>query len=313
VGCFVPIRTELHAAKPCTGARSQRFARAIMGTGQLVVTHVSAADAGEQDQLYGAKRYDSDGRSVSRSVGSGGLEDRLARMHPAAAVASIVLSGYAAICLVFIACGALITHQLGALTRWDNDVVRSFARNRTTTLNDWSSYATKVADTVGILVVLVAAALVLLVLRYRWQALFLVIALSLELLSFLTINAVVGRPRPSGSHLGSVPSTSSYPSGHTAAMIALYGGLAILLSARFRARVVAVVSWLIALCAASAIGLARVYRGMHHPSDVVFGALLGFAVLLVAIVAVRVGQAAAERRRSRAASPAPSLDRAGAR
>jgi membrane-associated phospholipid phosphatase len=240
---------------------------------------------------------------------SGELEDRLSRMHPATAVVSVAVSGYVAMCLVFAGIGLLITHQLAALTRWDDDVVRWFAENRTSSLNHWTDYATKVADTFGILVVLLAAAIVLFVLRHRWEALFLVVALCLELATFLTVNTVVGRPRPAGPRLGSLPSTSSFPSGHTAAIVALYGGMALLINARVRDRIVGLVGWIVALLATTAIGLARVYRGMHHPSDVIAGALLGFAVLAVAFVAMRAGErAAAERHRLHAPSPERSLD-----
>ena len=230
-------------------------------------------------------------------------------MHPATATVSVVFGGYVAICLVFAGLGLLVTHQLGALTRWDDHVVRWFADHRTSSLNHWTDYATKVADTVGILVVLVAAAIVLVVFRHRWEALFLVVALCLELATFLTVNTIVDRPRPAGPRLGSLPSTSSFPSGHTAAMVALYGGMALLINARVRERIVRLVAWIVALIATSAIGLARVYRGMHHPSDVVAGALLGFAALAVAFVAMRAGErAAAERHRRHAPSSERSLD-----
>ena len=254
----------------------------------------------------GAGQRDTDVLVTDRSAES---ENRLTRMHPVMAVASVAISGYLAVCLLFAGIGLLVTHQLGAVTRWDDKVVQSFADNRTSALNHWTSYATKVADTFGILIVLVAATIVLFVIRHRWDALFLVLALCLELATFLTVNTIVDRPRPAGPRLGSLPSTSSFPSGHTAAMIALYGGLAVLVNAELRARLARIVAWVVALVAAAAIGLARVYRGMHHPSDVVAGALLGFAVLVVAFVAVRAGQrAAAERQRRHAPSPAPSLD-----
>ncbi|TML13253.1 MAG: phosphatase PAP2 family protein [Actinobacteria bacterium] len=222
------------------------------------------------------------------------LEGRFARFHPAAAVASVAVSGYVAICLVFAGMG-LLDH----VNRW-------FAGNRTSSMNGWTDHATKVADTSGILVVLVAAIIVLLVFRLRWDAVFLAVALGLELLTFLSINYLVGRPRPDVERLGSLPSTSSFPSGHAAAMLALYGGLAVIVSTRLRARVAAVVCWIIAVLATAAIGVARVYRGMHHPSDVAAGALLGLAVLGVALVAVRTGEmAAAERRRRRAPAGRP--------
>ncbi len=231
---------------------------------------------------------------------SGSLESRVARWHPALAVASVAVSGYVVISLVFAALGLLVTHQLGALTRWDDSVNRWFAANRTGSTNDWTNYATKVANTSGILVVLIAAALVLFLFRHRWEALALLVALCLELLTFLTVNYFVDRPRPDVEHLGAVPSTSSFPSGHTAAMLALYGGLAVFISARVRSRFVGAICWVVAVLATAVIGFARVYRGMHHPSDVLAGALLGLCALGVALVAARAGQlASAERRRAR--------------
>jgi undecaprenyl-diphosphatase len=236
-----------------------------------------------------------------------GLQRRVAHWHPAAAVASVVVSGYVVMCLLFAGIGLLVTHQLGSLTRWDDSVNRWFAQHRTGSTNDWTSYATKVANTSGILVVLVLAAVVLFLFKHRWSALMLLIALGLELLTFLTVNYLVDRPRPDVERLGALPSTSSYPSGHTAATIALYGGLAVLISARVRSWVVWVITWVVAVALATAIGFARVYRGMHHPSDVVVGALVGLAALGVAILAVRTGRmATSERRRLR--SPGSSVN-----
>ena len=80
-------------------------------------------------------------------------------------------------------------------------------------------------------------------------------------------------------------------------------------AALIRARIVGVVCWIIAVVVTAAIGVSRVYSGMHHPSDVAVGVLLGLAVLGVAFVAVRAGQtAAAERRRRREPPAGRSLD-----
>ena len=69
--------------------------------------------------------------------------------------------------------------------------------------------------------------------------------------------------------------TSSYPSGHTGAAVCLYGGIAILLlwlyGARPGVKLAAAALW----CVPVAVALSRVYRGMHYPSDVLAGALLG--------------------------------------
>ena len=44
-----------------------------------------------------------------------------------------------------------------------------------------------------------------------------------ELLAFLVVTAVVNRPRPGVPHLDAAAPTSSFPSGHTAPAVALYG------------------------------------------------------------------------------------------
>jgi len=223
---------------------------------------------------------------------------------------SVAVSGLLVTCTLFVGAGLLVTRQLGGLTQWDDSVVRWIADRRTSALNTWTGYATMLADTLGILVVLLVTTVVLVVLHHRSEALLLLAAICLELAAFLTVNAVVGRPRPDVARLGSLPSTSSFPSGHMAATVALYGGLAVIVNARLRDRIVGLVAWFVALGAAVVVGLARVYRGMHHPSDVVAGALLGSAVLAVAVIAVRVGQqAVAERKRSHTPLPAFPLDR----
>ena len=65
--------------------------------------------------------------------------------------------------------------------------------------------------------------------------------------------------------LDDLPVNQSYPSGHVAASVAVYGGLALLISSRCRRRWVTVVVWTLAVAAAGRSSpLSRLYRGMHH-------------------------------------------------
>jgi undecaprenyl-diphosphatase len=96
---------------------------------------------------------------------------------------------------------------------------------------------------------------------------------------------------------------ASYPSGHTAAAIAVYGGIALLLASRFRDAGLRVTAWIVALAVVAFVATSRMYRGMHHPLDVAGGVAVGILALCVIVLACRVaGTVAAHRSRVKARS-----------
>jgi membrane-associated phospholipid phosphatase len=100
-------------------------------------------------------------------------------------------------------------------------------------------------------------------------------ALALETACFVASAALVGRPRPEGVWRPEPPhATSSFPSGHTAAAFALHGTLADLLD-RHGVPGVRLLGPLLRYGIPGAIAFSRVYRGQHHISDTVAGAMLG--------------------------------------
>jgi undecaprenyl-diphosphatase len=93
-------------------------------------------------------------------------------------------------------------------------------------------------------------------------------------------------------HLDDAPPTSSFPSGHTAAAVTLYGALAIIalrVSTRAWLRTLAVV---VAVALPVCVALARLYRGMHYPTDILGGAVLGLAWLIVTWTVILRGRRA---------------------
>jgi undecaprenyl-diphosphatase len=104
----------------------------------------------------------------------------------------------------------------------------------------------------------------------------------LELTVFLSVSTIVGRERPDVQTLGSVPSTSSFPSGHVAAAVVLYGGLVLIAASLRPSRAVSRVGVVFATIAVVFVASARVYEGVHHPTDVIGGAVLGAGALLAA-------------------------------
>lgn len=202
----------------------------------------------------------------------------------------VVLGGYVALAAGLIVVGSLLTHAafLAPLRRWDESVNRWFVARRTPGLTRISGWLSALADTLGVTIVAVALAVLLALRRRARWALLVVIGLPLELAVFLTVNLVVNRPRPAVARVGSTPSTHSFPSGHVAATIVLYGGMALLAMRLWRrGRLLGTVAAIGAGALALAVGWARVYRGMHHPTDVLLGAVMGLGCLIVAVEAHR--------------------------
>ncbi len=147
-----------------------------------------------------------------------------------------------------------------------------------------SLYGDDLASTTTTLVAgVVAGVFAALLVRRWWPLVLLAVALVGELVLFLNAAILVGRPRPPVPHLdAALPPTSSFPSGHTAAAICLYGGVAAIVwcvvSAWWRWIVLGVAIALIV-----AVALSRLYRGAHHPTDVLASVLFAVPWLLVTI------------------------------
>jgi undecaprenyl-diphosphatase len=76
------------------------------------------------------------------------------------------------------------------------------------------------------------------------------------------------RPVP---FVGVVPLTYSFPSGHALSSFCFYGVLAGLLCARIERRAIRILIWTASAALVLAIGLSRVYLGVHYPTDVLAG------------------------------------------
>ena len=87
--------------------------------------------------------------------------------------------------------------------------------------------------------------------------------------------------------LENLPVNASYPSGHTAASIAVYCGLALLLTSRISRLAPRVLIWAVAALIPVYVAFARMYRGMHHPLDVVGGVVIGIAALAAIVLVSR--------------------------
>jgi undecaprenyl-diphosphatase len=136
---------------------------------------------------------------------------------------------------------------------------------------------------------------VFLAITRRWRpVVYIATLMAGEITAFLAAAAIVRRPRPGVSHLDSHLPTSSYPSGHTAATTCMYVAIAVLVIGLSRGWW----RWLFVIPAVvlpALVALSRVYRGEHHPTDVLAGAL--FAALWVTAVTLLIRPAIVARDR----------------
>jgi len=171
----------------------------------------------------------------------------------------------------------MITHNGNGNLLGDKAIPHWFAAHRTPGLNHWSLIASNLGATQDILIVSAATCVVFLAVTRRWRPVaFLAVVMFGELAAFLAIAAIVKRPRPDVSQLDVRLPTSAFPSGHMAATTCLYVGLAILVigCARGWWRYLFLIP---AVVMPALIAAARLYRGEHHPTDLL--ASLLFAAL----------------------------------
>ena len=135
----------------------------------------------------------------------------------------------------------------------------------------------------------------------KWRlAAFLVFVLAVESASYRITTLVIHRHRPNVPRLEHLPVNASYPSGHTAAAIAVYCGLALLLTSRISNGAARAAIWTVALLIPPFVAFSRMYRGMHHPLDVGGGVAIGVAALAAMVVVTRAAHLAdAEKSTSR--------------
>jgi membrane-associated phospholipid phosphatase len=217
------------------------------------------------------------------------------RGRPVVAFVVVVLAGFALLAALTVLAGWLLTtyvlpdHGIGHA---DGHVNVWLAARRTPALNDLSFWLSGIGDVFAIPALVVLTAVGAMVMR-KWRiAAFIVAAIAIEAATYRVATLLIHRPRPRVHRLDQLPVDASYYSGHTAASVAVYCGLALLITSRIRSTGVRIACWMVAVAIPLLVALSRMYRGMHHPTDVGAAVLVGIATLVVALAAARAAKAA---------------------
>jgi membrane-associated phospholipid phosphatase len=197
---------------------------------------------------------------------------------------AVLVGSAAVVLLLMVAVGAIDVHVLshGRIGSEDRAIEADLARHRASFWNSLTKLLTYGAETLPVAVASLVLVVIAAVVFRRWhEPLFVASTLIGEVAIFVATTLLVHRARPAVPELDHAPPTSSFPSGHTAAATALYGAIAVLVVGYGARRFWRVVAVAIAVLVPIAVALSRLYRGMHYPTDVLGGFLLGGTWLLI--------------------------------
>jgi membrane-associated phospholipid phosphatase len=226
--------------------------------------------------------------------------DRFDGRHPAlvfflAALAGFLLLAAASILLAWFVVHVLVTNGGLGLESTDESFNDTLAEHRTGTLTTLAEIGSQVGGAPVLPILVGIVALVCAYFRQWLIAAFAVFVLAVESATYRVTSIAVPRERPSVQRLEQLEVDASYPSGHTAASIAVYAGLVLLLTTRFTSSLKKALAWTAAILVVTFVALSRMYEGMHHPLDVAGGVFVGIGAILVLLFACRAAGAAAER------------------
>jgi membrane-associated phospholipid phosphatase len=177
--------------------------------------------------------------------------------------------------------GLLLAGPLAELKERENAFNEWFVDQRTPTLNSLTELWGVMGTTETIIgICLVVSGIVWWRTKQWWYAAVPAIAVAVQAAVFMLAALVVSAERPEVEQLDHAPPTSSFPSGHSGASIALYLSLA-LMAQRIERTWLRVTVTVVLFVLPLLVVYSRLYRGMHYPSDVVVGVLNGLVCVVI--------------------------------
>lgn len=187
--------------------------------------------------------------------------------HPAARL----MLGLAVFILIGWGAGELWTSVVGSA---DLNAGRDWAAQRTATLTEVAKVVTWAGSSFLLVPLALIACLALIRAGLRREGLAVAFSLGGAMLISDLVKQLVSRPRPPIEHLQAVTG-SSFPSGHSTQASAFWFSLVFVLPAAGASQAATRVAAGLALLIIVIVAASRVYLGVHYPSDVVAGVLLG--------------------------------------
>jgi membrane-associated phospholipid phosphatase len=194
------------------------------------------------------------------------------------AVGVVLLAGVALAALGTAAFAWVATHvRAGRTQGWDEAALRMLAEHRIPVLEQILLEITFLGTATVVMGLAGVVALFLALTRHRASASLLLAATAGSILLNSVLKGLFNRPRPQLFTWGTHALTTSFPSGHAMSAAAVYGTIAYLAARLVRRRGPRVAIFAGASVVILAISFSRLYLGVHYPSDVIAGLIVGLA------------------------------------
>ncbi|MBV9869815.1 MAG: phosphatase PAP2 family protein [Frankiaceae bacterium] len=173
--------------------------------------------------------------------------------------------------------------------------------NRHATALAWVRAVTHLGDPLVVTTLAAAAALGCWLVHRRTEAVYLLVVRLCAVILDTTIKLIVARPRPAFAQPLAHAAGHSFPSGHALGAAAAYLSIALVASrGRPMARRVLIP---LAVTIALVVGATRVLLGVHYPSDVFAGLVLGWTIAILGLGTWRNATGRRERDRPLVSEP----------
>lgn len=205
------------------------------------------------------------------------------------------------------------TVMAGRTQAFDEAVLRWIYARHTPLMNGVMLEVTSLGTGTVVMMIVGVAALFLTLTRHKYSALLLLVATAGGLALDMLLKMRIGRPRPHIFAWVTQAVGSSFPSGHAMSATIVYATVAYL-AARLQKRRWA--RWLTMLFFAFVIVLicfSRLYLGVHYPSDVLAGVVIGLSWAAFCMATLEAIQRYAQRDDPQVAkdeAPAPGVEKA---
>lgn len=180
--------------------------------------------------------------------------------------------------LLFVILGYMVKFYPEQLVAFDTPIQTWLRGDLLAALTTFFKLVTSFIDPLGIIIWVSALVLFFLYKKWKLEAALLAGNLVLHGILIKLIKLVYQRSRPSISHLVE-EGGYSFPSGHAMATAIVVGTLIIIVQQRMQNQQIKRLVQGLLLLFILTIMASRVYLGVHYPTDVIGGVLLGFAIL----------------------------------